>query len=145
MKPVNSLADDGFPTLRSTTLRDEFHAINSYIEKIRSHPILSMEDETRFCLLAHQGDENSRKRLILSNLRQVVKIARKYYNRNTSLLDLVEDGNRGLARAVEKFDPTRGCRFSTYAGWWIHQAIERGILTRGRRLDFQVPIIHHDR
>ena len=94
-------------------------ATQLYLGEIGFSPLLSAEEEVYFSRRALKGDEASRQRMIVSNLRLVVKIARRYNNRGLALLDLVEEGNLGLIRAVEKFDPERGFRFSTYATWWI--------------------------
>lgn len=110
---------------------DGFHTINLYLEEIRLHPLLTAEEEIHLCRLCRQGDEKSKKLLIESNLRLVVKIARDYYNCGLVFLDVVKAGNLGLIRAVEKFDPERSCRFSTYVSWWVRQAIERAVLENG--------------
>lgn len=88
-----------------------------------------------------QGDESARHRMIESNLRLVVKIARRYINRGLPLLDLIEEGNLGLIHAVKKFDPERGFRFSTYATWWIRQTIERGIMNQARTVRLPIHIV----
>ena len=90
---------------------------------------------------AQAGDEESRKHMIESNLRLVVKIARRYMNRGLAFLDLIEEGNLGLIRAVEKFDPERGFRFSTYATWWIRQTIERAIMNQSRTIRLPIHVV----
>jgi len=92
-----------------------------YLKEIGFSPLLTAEEEVFYGRLAQKGDDAGRKRMIESNLRLVVKIARRYLNRGLPFLDLIEEGNLGLIRAVEKFDPERGFRFSTYATWWIRQ------------------------
>ncbi|EGW5455660.1 sigma-70 family RNA polymerase sigma factor [Salmonella enterica] len=99
-------------------------ATQLYLGEIGYSPLLTAEEEVYFARRALRGDVASRRRMIESNLRLVVKIARRYGNRGLALLDLIEEGNLGLIRAVEKFDPERGFRFSTYATWWIRQTIE---------------------
>ena len=94
-------------------------ATQMYLNEIGFSPLLSADEEKHYARLALSGDEAGRKRMIESNLRLVVKISRRYLNRGLTLLDLIEEGNLGLIRAVEKFDPDRGFRFSTYATWWI--------------------------
>lgn len=103
-------------------------ATQLYLGEIGYSPLLTAEEEVYFARRALRGDVASRRRMIESNLRLVVKIARRYGNRGLALLDLIEEGNLGLIRAVEKFDPERGFRFSTYATWWIRQTIERAIV-----------------
>lgn len=112
-----------------------------YLSEIGFSPLLSAEEEVYYGRLAISGDEAGRKRMIESNLRLVVKIARRYLNRGLSLLDLIEEGNLGLIRAVEKFDPERGFRFSTYATWWIRQTIERGIMNQTRTIRLPIHVV----
>ena len=116
-------------------------ATQLYLSEIGFSPLLSAEEEVYFSRLALKGDAPSRKRMIESNLRLVVKIARRYNNRGLPLLDLIEEGNLGLIRAVEKFDPERGFRFSTYATWWIRQTIERAIMNQTRTIRLPIHVV----
>ncbi|MGH1431842.1 MAG: RNA polymerase sigma factor RpoS [Neptuniibacter sp.] len=116
-------------------------ATQLYLNEIGFSPLLSAEEEVYFSRRALKGDEASRKRMIESNLRLVVKIARRYINRGLTLLDLIEEGNLGLIRAVEKFDPERGFRFSTYATWWIRQTIERAIMNQTRTIRLPIHVV----
>jgi RNA polymerase nonessential primary-like sigma factor len=119
----------------------QMDATRLYLSEIGFSPLLSAEEEVYFSRLALKGDEAGRKRMIESNLRLVVKIARRYLNRGLALLDLIEEGNLGLIRAVEKFDPERGFRFSTYATWWIRQTIERGIMNQTRTIRLPIHVV----
>jgi RNA polymerase primary sigma factor len=103
-----------------------------YFNQIRNIPLLTTEEERHLSEQILQGDNNARKRLIEANLRLVVKIARSYCNQDVSLMDLIQEGNIGLMRAVEKFDYKRNIKFSTYAAWWIRQGINR-FMTEKRR------------
>ena len=116
-------------------------ATQMYLNEIGFSPLLTAEEEVKFSRMALAGDEAGRKRMIESNLRLVVKISRRYLNRGLSLLDLIEEGNLGLIRAVEKFDPERGFRFSTYATWWIRQTIERAIMNQTRTIRLPIHIV----
>ena len=116
-------------------------ATQIYLSEIGFSPLLTAEEEVYFSRLALKGAEPSRKRKIESNLRLVVKIARRYNNRGLPLLDLIEEGNLGLIRAVEKFDPERGFRFSTYATWWIRQTIERAIMNQTRTIRLPIHVV----
>ena len=116
-------------------------ATQLYLNEIGFSPLLTAEEEVYFSRRALKGDEASRKRMIESNLRLVVKIARRYINRGLTLLDLIEEGNLGLIRAVEKFDPERGFRFSTYATWWIRQTIERAIMNQTRTIRLPIHVV----
>ena len=124
---------------RNTNSKD-LDSINLYLRQIGTTPLLTPEEELYFSRLARQGDRASRERMINSNLRLVVNIARRYFNSRLSFLDLIEEGNIGLMRAVEKFDPEKGFRFSTYATWWIRQNIERGIMNQGRTIRLPVHV-----
>jgi RNA polymerase nonessential primary-like sigma factor len=116
-------------------------ATQIYLSEIGFSPLLTAEEEVYFSRLSLKGDIPSRKRMIESNLRLVVKIARRYNNRGLPLLDLIEEGNLGLIRAVEKFDPERGFRFSTYATWWIRQTIERAIMNQTRTIRLPIHVV----
>ena len=112
-----------------------------YLNEIGFSPLLSAEEEVLHGRKALKGDKDARERMIVSNLRLVVKIARRYKDRGLALLDLVEEGNLGLIRAVEKFDPERGFRFSTYATWWIRQTIERAIMNQTRTVRLPIHVV----
>jgi RNA polymerase nonessential primary-like sigma factor len=112
-----------------------------YLSEIGVSPLLTADEEKKFARRAQSGDESARHRMIESNLRLVVKIARRYINRGLPLLDLIEEGNLGLIHAVEKFDPERGFRFSTYATWWIRQTIERAIMNQSGSVRLPIHII----
>jgi RNA polymerase nonessential primary-like sigma factor len=112
-----------------------------YLDEIGVAPLLTAQEEKKFARRAQAGDEAARQRMIESNLRLVVKIARRYIHRGLPLLDLIEEGNLGLIRAVEKFDPERGFRFSTYATWWIRQAVERGVMNQSGTVRLPIHII----
>jgi RNA polymerase nonessential primary-like sigma factor len=116
-------------------------ATQIYLNEIGFSPLLSAEEEVFFARKALKGNEAARKRMIESNLRLVVKISRRYVNRGLALLDLIEEGNLGLIRAVEKFDPERGFRFSTYATWWIRQTIERAIMNQTRTIRLPIHVV----
>ena len=116
-------------------------ATQIYLNEIGFSPLLKPEEEVYFGRLAQAGDPAGRQRMIESNLRLVVKIARRYLNRGLSLLDLIEEGNLGLIRAVEKFDPERGFRFSTYATWWIRQTIERALMNQTRTIRLPIHVV----
>ena len=116
-------------------------ATQMYLNEIGFSPLLSADEEVHYARLARKGDEMGRRRMIESNLRLVVKISRRYVNRGLSLLDLIEEGNLGLIRAVEKFDPERGFRFSTYATWWIRQTIERAIMNQTRTIRLPIHVV----
>ncbi len=112
-----------------------------YLREIGQNALLSAEEELRLARLVCQGDFAARQRMIECNLRLVVNIAKHYLNRGMVLLDLVEEGNLGLIHALEKFEPERGYRFSTYATWWIRQNIERAIMNQSRTIRLPVHIV----
>lgn len=143
----HSAEDDNKPKDKSKkkSTDDKFHrnldATQMYLSEIGFSPLLTAEEEVKYSRMALRGEEAGRKRMIESNLRLVVKIARRYLNRGLTLLDLIEEGNLGLIRAVEKFDPERGFRFSTYATWWIRQTIERAIMNQTRTIRLPIHIV----
>lgn len=112
-----------------------------YLREIGFSPLLTAEEEIKYGRLVLKGDQDARRKMIESNLRLVVKIARRYYNRGMEFSDLIEEGNLGLLRAVEKFDPERGFRFSTYATWWIRQTIERAIMNQTRTIRLPIHVL----
>ena len=112
-----------------------------YLKEVGIAPLLSKEEEVYYSRLSLQGDKKARKRMIESNLRLVVKIAKRYLQSGMPILDLIEEGNIGLMRAVEKFDPERGFRFSTYGTWWIQQTIERAIMSQNRTIRLPVHMV----
>ncbi len=112
-----------------------------YLNEIGAKPLLTPDEELATSRLAREGDFSARQKMIEHNLRLVVNIAKHYLNRGIPLLDLVEEGNLGLIHALEKFDPERGFRFSTYATWWIRQNIERGIMNQSRTIRLPVHVV----
>lgn len=131
-------ADSG---LKTKSRKRDIDPTQLYLIEIGASPLLSATEEVYYARLARQGDASARNHMVRCNLRLVVKIARRYLNRGLALLDLVEEGNLGLIRAVEKFDPERGFRFSTYATWWIRQNIERAIMNQTRTIRLPIHII----
>lgn len=124
-----------------TEKSNHLDATQIYLSEIGFSPLLTAEEEVYYSRLSLRGDAAARRRMIESNLRLVVKISRRYLNRGLALLDLVEEGNLGLIRAVEKFDPERGFRFSTYATWWIRQTIERAIMNQTRTIRLPIHVV----
>jgi RNA polymerase nonessential primary-like sigma factor len=119
----------------------EMDATRLYLHEIGFSALLTAEEEIKYAKLVKLGDKEARQRMIESNLRLVVKIARRYMNRGLALLDLIEEGNIGLIRAVEKFDPDKGFRFSTYATWWIKQTMDRAIMNQGRTIRLPIHVL----
>ena len=112
-----------------------------YLNEIGAKPLFTPQEEYSWACRARQGDFVARQKMIEHNLRLVVNIAKHYLNRGIPLLDLIEEGNLGLIHAIEKFDPERGFRFSTYATWWIRQSIERAIMNQSRTIRLPVHVV----
>lgn len=130
--------------MKHVNVTGRIHSIDAtriYLNEIGASRLLSADEEKSCARRIQQGDEDARQRMIESNLRLVVKIARRYSNRGLPLLDLIEEGNLGLMHAVKKFDPERGFRFSTYATWWIRQTIERAIMNQSRIVRLPIHVI----
>lgn len=138
---VKALKKPNAPAGRREPNDAQMDATRLYLNEIGISKLLTAEEEVYFSRLAQKGDQSARQRMIESNLRLVVKIARRYMNRGLALLDLIEEGNLGLIRAVEKFDPERGFRFSTYATWWIRQTIERAIMNQTRTIRLPIHVV----
>ncbi|MEJ2201284.1 MAG: sigma-70 family RNA polymerase sigma factor [Desulfuromonadaceae bacterium] len=115
-------------------------AIKLYLKEIQKTTLLTAEDERELARRIGKGDEAARNRMIESNLRLVVKIAKRYMNRGLPFLDLIEEGNLGLIKAVERFKLSKECRFSTYATWWIRQSIERALVNQSRTIRLPVHV-----
>ncbi|MCH1553309.1 MAG: RNA polymerase sigma factor RpoS [Luminiphilus sp.] len=118
-----------------------FDSTKRYLLEIGETPLLTAEQEQEVARAVLAGDDSARARMIKSNLRLVVMLAKRYTNRGLPVLDLIEEGNLGLMHAVEKFDPERGFRFSTYATWWIRQNIERALMNQTRTVRLPVHIV----
>ena len=126
---------DGLP------VKDEVIPVRMYLKEIGKVPLLSAEEEIELAKKMEQGDENAKKRLAEANLRLVVSIAKRYVGRGMLFLDLIQEGNLGLIKAVEKFDYRKGYKFSTYATWWIRQAITRAIADQARTIRIPVHMV----
>lgn len=107
-------------------------ALKTYLKEIRNIPLLTAAEEKTLSRRIKRGDEQARKHMIRANLRLVINIAKRYMHLGTPFLDLIEEGNLGLMKAVDKFNPGKGFRFSTYAAWWVRQAITRSIFDQGK-------------
>ena len=135
--PKESILPDG-------EISDRIYGVDAtqlYLKEIGFSPLLSAEEEIKIGRKVVKGDIAARKRMIESNLRLVVRIARHYYNRGLEFSDLISEGNLGLLRAVDKFDPEKGFRFSTYATWWIRQNIERAIMNQTRTIRLPIHVL----
>ncbi len=116
-------------------------SVRMYLREIGKIPLLSLEKETELAEKAMQGDQRAKDKMAEANMRLVVSIAKRYSGRGLELLDLIQEGNTGLLRAVDKFDPSKGFKFSTYATWWIRQAITRAIADQARTIRIPVHMV----
>ena len=136
------LAEPAAPEPAQVAEPDFFNDVTQlYLNEIGVNPLLTAEQELKLSRLVRTGDEPARRKMIEHNLRLVVNIAKHYLNRGMPLLDLVEEGNLGLIHALDKFDPERGFRFSTYATGWIRQNIERAIMNQSRTIRLPVHVV----
>ena len=138
--PLETLLAAADKDARAETRETSRGNLAVYLDEIKRIPLLSREEEVALARRARAGDEVAKQRLVESNLRLVVQIARRYPSRGLPLPDLIEEGNLGLLRAVEKFDPERGTRFSTYATWWIRQAVVRALANQARIIRLPVHV-----
>ena len=116
--------------------------VKAYLDDIKEYELLGKEEELKLLIAANGGDESAKEKLIVSNLRLVVNIAKKHLNRGLSFIDLISEGNFGLIKAIDRFDSTKGFRFSTYAVWWIRQSINKAIINKGREI--RIPSYKYD-
>jgi RNA polymerase sigma factor (sigma-70 family) len=139
-EPLEPLVDVVDPDVRDETRETSRANLGVYLSEIARIPLLTREEEQAVARRVRAGDEAAKQRMIEANLRLVVQIARRYLNRGLPLPDLIEEGNLGLLRAVEKFEPERGTRFSTYATWWIRQAVTRALANQARTIRLPVHV-----
>jgi RNA polymerase primary sigma factor len=123
----------------------EAESLRQFLNEVARHRLLTAREEVELAKRIERGDQEAKDRMVSSNLRLVVSIAKHYQGQRISLLDLIQDGVLGLIRAAEKFDYRRGYKFSTYATWWIRQAIERGIANKSRTIRVPVHILQRER
>jgi RNA polymerase sigma factor (sigma-70 family) len=139
-EPLEPLLDEVDEDVRDEAREQSRANLGVYLGEISRIPLLSREEEQALAARVRAGDERAKERMVEANLRLVVQIARRYLNRGLPLPDLIEEGNLGLLRAVEKFDPDRGTRFSTYATWWIRQAVVRALANQARTIRLPVHV-----
>ena len=139
-QPLDTLVDEVDHDVREETRETSRENLRVYLKEIAGIPLLSREEEAALARRVRAGDAEAKARFTEANLRLVVQIARRYLNRGLPLPDLIEEGNLGLLRSVEKFDPERGTRFSTYATWWIRQAIARALANQARTIRLPVHV-----
>jgi len=140
-KKLKVIEDESLTNIENTYEDKSPDPTDIYLKEIGAAPLLTKEEEVYYSRLVLQGDKKAKNRMIESNLRLVVKIARRYIRSGMPILDLIEEGNIGLIRAVEKFDPELGFRFSTYGAWWIQQTIERAIMSQNRTIRLPVHVV----
>ena len=139
-EPLHDLVDAEDHDVREETRETSRANLSVYLKEISRIPLLTRELEQEVARRVRAGDAAAKQRMVEANLRLVVQVARRYFNRGLPLPDLIEEGNIGLLRAVEKFDPDRGLRFSTYAVWWIRQAIVRALANQARTIRLPVHV-----
>ena len=139
-EPIDVLVDVEDTEVRDETRETSRANLGVYLKEISRIKLLTREEEADLARRARAGDEAAKSRMVEANLRLVVQIARRYLNRGLPLPDLIEEGNLGLLRAVEKFEPERGLRFSTYGTWWIRQAIVRALANQARTIRIPVHV-----
>ena len=138
-EPDTDPTEPGLPWQELST--EERSPIRYYLDQIGKTPLLTLEEETALARRVLKGDEAARQKMIQSNLRLVVRIAKDYDNFGLSLMDLISEGNFGLIKAVERFDPDKGGKLSTYASWWIKQAIKRALASNGKTIRLPVHMV----
>src|SRR5579864_7741972 len=138
---VEDVEQDGEDEEEQSADHTTDNAIRQYLAEIGRFPLLTSEQELSLACRVVEGDMEAQQRLVEANLRLVVSIAKRYNTHGISLLDLVQEGNLGLIRAAQKFDPARGFRFSTYATWWIRQAISRAVAEHTRAIHVPVHVV----
>ena len=140
--PIEDEVEGTVASAEQDYLQDETHDVTQiYLNEIGREALLNPEEERELANRVREGDFAARQSMIEHNLRLVVNIAKHYVNRGLTLLDLIEEGNLGLMHALDKFEPERGFRFSTYATWWIRQNIERAIMNQSRTIRLPVHVI----